>query len=102
MPLINVKLIEDVFTPAQKRQIVGNASPTRWSRSKARTCEASPGSSSRRSHSGDWGIGGKPLSNRGRQGSRCRHRRLASRLRHGRRCSTGQRAFCARCERLRA
>jgi hypothetical protein len=32
MPLINVKLIENVFTPDQKRQIV-EPSRTRWSRS---------------------------------------------------------------------
>jgi hypothetical protein len=37
MPLINVKLIEDVFTPDQKREIVERPR-TRWSRSKERTC----------------------------------------------------------------
>ena len=47
MPLINVKLIEDVFTPEQKDRL-SSASPTRWSPSKARTCEASPRSSSKR------------------------------------------------------
>jgi phenylpyruvate tautomerase PptA (4-oxalocrotonate tautomerase family) len=37
MPLINVKLIEDVFTPDQKREIVERLTDA-TSRSKARTC----------------------------------------------------------------
>jgi 4-oxalocrotonate tautomerase len=60
MPLINVKLIEDVFTPAQKREIVErltdamvsvegeNMRPVTW----VIVEEV---------RSGDWGIGGKPL-----------------------------------------
>ncbi len=63
MPLINVKLIEDVFTPDQKRQIVErlteamvtiegeNMRPVTWV-----VVEEV--------HSGDWGIGGKPLTTR--------------------------------------
>jgi hypothetical protein len=47
MPLINVKLIEDVFTPDQKREIVERLTDAMVS-SKARTCARSPGSSSRR------------------------------------------------------
>jgi 4-oxalocrotonate tautomerase len=60
MPLINVKLIEDVFTPEQKREIVErltdamvsvegeNMRPVTW----VIVEEV---------RSGDWGIGGKPL-----------------------------------------
>jgi 4-oxalocrotonate tautomerase len=60
MPLINVKLIEDVFTPEQKREIVErltdamvsvegeNMRPVTW----VIVEEVK---------SGDWGIGGKPL-----------------------------------------
>jgi 4-oxalocrotonate tautomerase len=60
MPLINVKLIEDVFTPEQKREIVErltdamvsvegeNMRPVTW----VIVEEV---------RSGDWGIGGKAL-----------------------------------------
>jgi 4-oxalocrotonate tautomerase len=60
MPLINVKLIEDVFTPEQKREMVErltdamvsvegeNMRPVTW----VIVEEV---------RSGDWGIGGKPL-----------------------------------------
>jgi 4-oxalocrotonate tautomerase len=60
MPLINVKLIEDVFTPEQKRRIVEeltdamvaiegeNMRPVTWV-----VVEEV--------RSGDWGIAGKPL-----------------------------------------
>ena len=60
MPLINVKLIEEVFTPAQKREIVErltdamvsvegeNMRPVTW----VIVEEV---------RSGDWGIDGKPL-----------------------------------------
>jgi 4-oxalocrotonate tautomerase len=60
MPLINVKLIEEVFTPEQKREIVErltdamvslegeNMRPVTW----VLVEEV---------RSGDWGIGGKPL-----------------------------------------
>jgi len=60
MPLINVKLIEEVFTPEQKRDIVErltdamvsvegeNMRPVTW----VIVEEV---------RSGDWGIGGKPL-----------------------------------------
>jgi 4-oxalocrotonate tautomerase len=61
MPLIQVKLIEHVFTPTQKQQIVKtltdamvsiegeNMRPVTW----VLVEEVA---------SGDWGIGGKPLS----------------------------------------
>jgi 4-oxalocrotonate tautomerase len=60
MPLINVKLIEGVFTPAQKREVVErltdamvsvegeNMRPVTWVIVEEVT-------------SGEWGIGGKPL-----------------------------------------
>jgi 4-oxalocrotonate tautomerase len=60
MPLINVKLIEDVFTPEQKRRIVEELTDA---------MVAIEGESMRQVtwvvveevRSGDWGIGGKPL-----------------------------------------
>jgi len=60
VPLINVKLIEDVFTPDQKRRIVQELTDA---------MVAIEGESMRpvtwvlveEVSSGDWGIGGKPL-----------------------------------------
>jgi 4-oxalocrotonate tautomerase len=60
MPFINVKLIEDVFTPEQKRRIVEELTDA---------MVAIEGESMRQVtwvvveevHSGDWGIAGKPL-----------------------------------------
>ena len=60
MPLINVKLIEDVFTPEQKRRIVEEFTDA---------MVAIEGESMRpvtwvvveEVRSGDWGIAGKPL-----------------------------------------
>jgi 4-oxalocrotonate tautomerase len=60
VPLINVKLIEDVFTPEQKRRIVEELTDA---------MVAIEGESMRQVtwvvveevHSGDWGIAGKPL-----------------------------------------
>jgi 4-oxalocrotonate tautomerase len=60
MPLINVKLIEDVFTPEQKRRIVGELTDA---------MVAIEGESMRQVtwvvveevRSGDWGIAGRPL-----------------------------------------
>ena len=60
MPLINVKLIEDVFTPEQKRQIVEKLTDAMG---------AIEGESMRQVtwvvveevRSGDWGIAGRPL-----------------------------------------
>ncbi|MGE5286347.1 MAG: tautomerase family protein [Micromonosporaceae bacterium] len=60
MPFINVKLIEDVFTPEQKRQIV---------RDLTEAMVAIEGENMRpvtwvvveEVHSGDWGIAGNPL-----------------------------------------
>lgn len=61
MPLVNVKLIEGVFTPEQKRRIV---------RDLTEAMVAIEGENMRpvtsviveEVHSGDWGIGGNPLS----------------------------------------
>jgi 4-oxalocrotonate tautomerase len=60
MPLINVKLIEDVFTPEQKHRIVEELTDA---------MVAIEGEAMRpvtwvvveEVRSGDWGIGGKPL-----------------------------------------
>jgi 4-oxalocrotonate tautomerase len=60
MPLINVKLIEDAFTPEQKRRIVEELTDA---------MVAIEGENMRQVtwvvveevRSGDWGIGGKPL-----------------------------------------
>ena len=60
MPFINVKLIEDVFTPEQKRRIVEEFTDA---------MVAIEGESMRQVtwvvveevRSGDWGIAGKPL-----------------------------------------
>jgi len=60
VPLINVKLIEDVFTPEQKRRIVEELTDA---------MVAIEGESMRpvtwvvveEVRSGDWGIAGKPL-----------------------------------------
>ncbi|HEY1004781.1 MAG TPA: 4-oxalocrotonate tautomerase family protein [Streptosporangiaceae bacterium] len=60
MPLINVKLIEDVFTPEQKRRIVEELTDA---------MVAIEGEAMRpvtwvvveEVRSGDWGIAGKPL-----------------------------------------
>ncbi len=60
MPFINVKLSEDVFTPEQKREIVERLTDTMVSiegenmRSVTWVVVEEVGS-------GDWGIGGKPL-----------------------------------------
>jgi 4-oxalocrotonate tautomerase len=55
MPLINVKLIEDVFTPDQKREIVERLTDAMVS-IEGENMRWSPGSSSRRSQaaSGAW------------------------------------------------
>ncbi len=64
MPLINVKLIEGVFTPAQKQTIVRNLTDT---------MVAIEGENLRSAtiviieeiKSGDWGFGGNPLTTAG-------------------------------------
>ena len=64
MPLINVKLIEDVFTPEQKRRIVEELTDA---------MVVIEGESMRQVtwvvveevRSGDWGIAGRPLTTQG-------------------------------------
>ena len=60
MPLVTIDLIEDVFTPAQKQELIAkvteamiavegeNMRPVTWVRINE-------------FHGGDWAIGGKPL-----------------------------------------
>ena len=70
MPLINVKLIEDVFTPEQKRRIVEELTDA---------MVAIEGESMRQVtwvvveevRSGDWGIAGKPLTTPGCRVTSC-------------------------------
>ena len=60
MPLINVKLVEGVFDAAQKREIVEKLTETMVSiegeNMRPVTCCVVE-----EVHSGDWGIGGNPL-----------------------------------------
>ena len=73
MPLINVKLIEDVFTPEQKRRIVEELTDA---------MVAIEGEAMRQVtwvvveevRSGDWGIAGKPLTTQDVRGPRRRTR----------------------------
>ena len=60
MPLIDIHLIEGVFTPEQKREMIGKVTDTMV----ALEGEALRGVTWVRVHevaSGDWGIGGKAL-----------------------------------------
>ena len=61
MPLINVKLIEDVFTPAQKEQIVERLTDAMVS-IEGENMRGVTWVVVEEVRSGDWGIGGKPLS----------------------------------------
>jgi 4-oxalocrotonate tautomerase len=56
MPLINVKLIEDVFTPEQKEQIIERLTDAMVSIEGGVTWVVVE-----EVQSGDWGIGGKSL-----------------------------------------
>lgn len=60
MPLINVKLIEDVFTPEQKGQIVERLTDAMVS-IEGENMRGVTWVVVEEVHSGDWGIGGKPL-----------------------------------------
>jgi 4-oxalocrotonate tautomerase len=60
MPLINVKLIEDVFTPEQKGQIVERLTDAMVS-IEGENMRAVTWVLVEEVHSGDWGIGGNPL-----------------------------------------
>ena len=60
MPLINVKLIEDVFTPDQKREIVERLTDAMVS-IEGENMRSVTWVVVEEVHSGDWGIGGTPL-----------------------------------------
>ena len=60
MPLINVKLIEDVFTPEQKGQIVERLTEAMVS-IEGENMRGVTWVVVEEVRSGDWGIGGKPL-----------------------------------------
>ncbi|MGN6871559.1 MAG: tautomerase family protein [Solirubrobacteraceae bacterium] len=60
MPLINVKLIEDVFTPEQKAQIVERLTDAMVS-IEGENMRDVTWVIVEEVRSGDWGIGGKPL-----------------------------------------
>jgi 4-oxalocrotonate tautomerase len=61
MPLINVKLIEDVFTSEQKKEIVERLTDTMVS-IEGENMRGVTWVVVEEVRSGDWGIGGKPLS----------------------------------------
>ena len=61
MPLINVKLIEDVFTSEQKEQIVERLTDAMVS-IEGENMRSVTWVVVEEVKSGDWGIGGKPLS----------------------------------------
>ena len=61
MPLINVKLIEDVFTSEQKGQIVERLTDAMVS-IEGENMRAVTWVVVEEVQSGDWGVGGKPLS----------------------------------------
>ena len=60
MPLINVKLIEDVFTPEQKHEIVERLTDAMVS-IEGENMRGVTWVVVEDVRSGDWGIGGKPL-----------------------------------------
>jgi 4-oxalocrotonate tautomerase len=61
MPLVNVKLIEDVFTSEQKKQIVERLTDAMVS-IEGENVRGVTWVFVEEVQSGDWGIGGKPLS----------------------------------------
>lgn len=61
MPLIHVKLIEDVFTPAEKKQIIQKLTDAMVS-IEGEQLRPVTWVLLEEIHGGDWGIGGKPLS----------------------------------------
>jgi 4-oxalocrotonate tautomerase len=61
MPLVNVKLIEDVFTSEQKKQIVERLTDAMVS-IEGENMRGVTWVVVEEVQSGDWGIGGKPLS----------------------------------------
>ena len=61
MPFINVKLIEGVFTPAQKQDIIRKLTDTMVS-IEGENMRSVTWVVIEEDKSGDWGIGGNPLS----------------------------------------
>ena len=61
MPFINVKLIEGVFTPAQKQEMIRKLTETMVS-IEGENMRSVTSVVVEEVKSGDWGIGGKPLS----------------------------------------
>ena len=61
MPLINVKLIEDVFTPEQKGQIIERLTDAMVS-IEGENMRGVTWCVIEEVKSGDWGLGGRPLS----------------------------------------
>lgn len=60
MPLIQVKLIEEVFTPAQKKEIIAKLTDAMVS-VEGENLRTVTWVIIEEVHSGDWGIGGQPL-----------------------------------------
>jgi len=60
MPLIQVKIIEEVFTPAQKRQIIEKITDAMVS-VEGEKLRSSTWVLIEDVRSGEWGIGGKPM-----------------------------------------
>ena len=60
MPLLNVKLIEGVFTPAQKQEMIRKLTDTMVS-IEGENMRAVTWVIIEEAQSGDWGIGGKPV-----------------------------------------
>jgi 4-oxalocrotonate tautomerase len=60
MPLVNVKLIEEVFTPEQKREIVEKLTEAMVS-IEGENMRSVTWVVVEEVQSGDWGIGGQPL-----------------------------------------
>jgi hypothetical protein len=58
MPLVNASSPSRMRSRPSKRDRSSSASPMRWSRSRGEHAGRHVGEV----HSGDWGIGGKPLS----------------------------------------
>ena len=60
MPLINVKIIDEVFTPDQKQAMIERLTDTMVS-IEGENLRAVTWVVIEEVHSGDWGVGGKPL-----------------------------------------
>ena len=61
MPLINVKIIEDVFTPEQKQEMIERLTDTMVS-IEGENLRGVTWVVLEEVQSGDWGVGGQPLS----------------------------------------